>query len=71
MRRLRTLLLFSLLATVSCGGPAAPPAPAFDVLIRGGTVFDGTGGPGRAADVAIKGDRIAAVGDFRPPAPRR
>ncbi len=65
MRRLRTLLFFGLLATLSCGGPAAPPAPAFDIVIRGGTVFDGTGAPGRAADVAIKGDRIAAVGDLK------
>ena len=38
------------------------PAPAFDVLIRGGTVIDGTGSPGRLADVAIRGDRIVLVG---------
>src|SRR5438128_1411988 len=34
-----------------------------DVLIRGGTVVDGTGGPPRSADVGIRGDRIAFVGD--------
>ena len=33
-----------------------------DWLIRGGTVVDGTGAPGWAADVALTGDRIAAVG---------
>ena len=33
----------------------------FDVLIRGGTVIDGTGAPGRAADVGIVGDRVVAV----------
>lgn len=33
----------------------------FDALIRGGTVVDGTGAPGRWADVGILGDRIAAV----------
>jgi N-acyl-D-aspartate/D-glutamate deacylase len=35
-----------------------------DVLIRGGTVVDGTGAPARTADVAISGDRIVAVGRF-------
>jgi N-acyl-D-amino-acid deacylase len=34
----------------------------FDVVIRGGTVYDGTGAPGAVADVAIQGDRIAAIG---------
>jgi N-acyl-D-amino-acid deacylase len=34
---------------------------AFDVIIRGGTVIDGTGAPGRRADVALQGDRIAAI----------
>ena len=34
----------------------------FDLLIRGGTVVDGTGAPARTADVAIRDGRIAAVG---------
>ncbi|HSI92484.1 MAG TPA: D-aminoacylase [Jiangellaceae bacterium] len=33
-----------------------------DVVLRGGTVLDGTGAPARLADVAISGDRIAEVG---------
>jgi N-acyl-D-amino-acid deacylase len=32
-----------------------------DILIRGGDVIDGTGAPARAADVAIRGGRIAAI----------
>ena len=34
-----------------------------DIVIRGGTVIDGTGRPQRTADIAIDGDRITAVGD--------
>src|ERR1700741_1426572 len=33
-----------------------------DTVIKGGTVIDGTGAPGRAADVAIDGDRISEIG---------
>ena len=32
------------------------------ILIKGGTVYDGTGGPGRAIDVRVQGDKIVAVG---------
>jgi len=34
-----------------------------DLVIRGGTVIDGTGAPGRRADVAIDGDRVVDVGE--------
>ena len=40
-------------------------AQEFDVLIKNGTVYDGSGGEGQKVDVAIKGDRIAGIGDFR------
>jgi N-acyl-D-aspartate/D-glutamate deacylase len=39
-------------------------APAYDVLIRGGRILDGTGNPWFAGDVAIKSGRIAAVGNL-------
>jgi N-acyl-D-amino-acid deacylase len=34
----------------------------FDLIVRNGTLIDGTGAPRRAADLAVKGDRIAAIG---------
>src|ERR1700676_4460535 len=35
-----------------------------DMIIRDGTIFDGTGAPRFKADVAVSGDRITAVGDL-------
>jgi len=60
------VLVGILLVTLSgCASPAATPQPpTFDVVIRGGTVYDGTGAEGRRVDIAIKGDRIAQVGDL-------
>ncbi|MBU3717992.1 MAG: amidohydrolase family protein, partial [Actinobacteria bacterium] len=37
---------------------------AHDLIIRGGTVIDGTGAAGVRADVAVDGDRITAIGDL-------
>jgi N-acyl-D-amino-acid deacylase len=44
---------------------AQPKSPIFDVLIKGGTVYDGTGAAPIKADIAIKGDRIVAIGNLR------
>lgn len=43
-------------------GASPAPEPSYDVLIRGGTVVDGSGGAPVKADVAITGDQIVAVG---------
>jgi N-acyl-D-amino-acid deacylase len=40
--------------------------PAYDVVIRGGTIYDGSGKPPVTGDVAIKGDSIVAVGTIPP-----
>jgi len=65
----RAFAAFLYLSAVTCfaQGPqkeSSSPAP-FDVVIKGGTVYDGTGEKPRVADVAIRGDRIVGVGDFK------
>jgi N-acyl-D-aspartate/D-glutamate deacylase len=42
-----------------------------DLVIRGGTVVDGTGGPSRTADVAVDDGIITAVGDLESTAAQR
>ena len=57
------VLLAAVLAAPAAARGAAPAkAPSFDVLIRGGSVYDGEGGAPRRADVGIVGDKITAVG---------
>jgi N-acyl-D-amino-acid deacylase len=43
---------------------AAQPDTLYDVVIRGGQLLDGTGRAAFAADVAIRGERIAAIGSL-------
>ena len=47
--------------------PSAMPLTSsnYDVIIRNGHIIDGAGNPWYAADVAINGDRVAAIGDLR------
>src|SRR5688500_16110798 len=51
------------LCMLSGAASAAEPIEA-DYVIAGGTLYDGSGGDGIAADVAVKGDKIVAVGKF-------
>lgn len=38
--------------------------PDYDLIVRGGLILDGSGGPGLIGDIAVAGDRIASVGDL-------
>ena len=54
------------LAFVSpCAVHVAAAQVAADVLIAGGTMYDGSGAAGRRADIALQGDRIVFVGDAK------
>ncbi|MBI2955824.1 MAG: cyclase family protein [Acidobacteria bacterium] len=57
-------LLFPCLLLAAAGIEAGEAAPAFDILITGGLVVDGSGLPAYRADVGIRGQKIAAVGDL-------
>ena len=52
----------ALLLLIACAG--CTRAPQYDLVIRHGTVYDGTGSAGAVEDLAIQGDRIAARGDL-------
>jgi N-acyl-D-amino-acid deacylase len=56
------ILATAALALGGCG--SVPREPDHDVVIRGGTIYDGSGAPGVIADLAIDGDRIVAIGDL-------
>ncbi|MDQ6654536.1 MAG: amidohydrolase family protein, partial [Verrucomicrobiota bacterium] len=57
---MRLLLAFLFAVQIA----SAAEGDRFDYLIKGGTVYDGTGSEGRRADVAVRGDRVVGIGDF-------
>ncbi|MFU8812231.1 MAG: amidohydrolase family protein [Balneolaceae bacterium] len=58
---MRTLSLFLIVVTVLLGLASCTPE-SYDVIIKNGTIYDGTGQAPFQTDVAIRGDRIAFVG---------
>jgi len=46
-------------------GSSSPGPADFDIIIKDGTVYDGSGAEPKQADVAIRGDRIVGIGDFK------
>ena len=56
------LLVFIVTASFAVDGRAEAADPAYDLVLRGGRIVDGTGNPWFVGDVAIRGDKIAAVG---------
>jgi N-acyl-D-aspartate/D-glutamate deacylase len=66
MTNLRAILL----ALLSLPTPSGAETPAYDLVLRNGKIVDGTGNPWYHGDVAVRGDRIVAVGRV-PAAPAR
>jgi N-acyl-D-aspartate/D-glutamate deacylase len=49
---------------IACLPAACSKPPHYDIIIRGGTIYDGSGAPGYLCSVAIAGDKLAAVGQL-------
>jgi N-acyl-D-amino-acid deacylase len=64
MHRLSVAFLLILVSVISSQSTAGLQTQAFDVLIRNGLVYDGTGSPGRRVDIGVRGDRIAGIGQL-------
>src|SRR5438067_6048944 len=62
----RAVFAFLFLMAFAAIAPAAEPSARdkFDVIIKGGMLYDGTGEKPRVVDVALRGDRIVALGTF-------
>ncbi len=61
----RLALLALLTAMLAACAPSNPDAQRADLIIRNGVIYDGSGGAAQRADLAVRGDRVAAVGDLK------
>ena len=64
MRHTRAAAVTLLGSLALLGTACSAPQESYDVIIRGGTVYDGTGAQGARVDIGIRGDSIAAIGDL-------
>ncbi len=64
MNKIRRIQVLAIGVIVACFGAACAPPAAYDVILRNGTIYDGSGEPSYVGDVAFAGDKIAALGDI-------
>jgi N-acyl-D-amino-acid deacylase len=62
MKALAAALASLFLATSAT--PSSDKAPEYDLILRGGTIYDGSGGKPFTGDVAVRGDRIVKIGSL-------
>jgi len=66
MKRIAVIFTSTIAICVFAQNPPPSTSPVeFDVIIKGGTVYDGAGGEPQHVDLAIRTDRIAGIGDFK------
>lgn len=61
----RSFLLAAALGAASCVSAPSGTDTEFDIVLRGGRVYDGSGGDPYSADVGISSDRIVSIGNLR------
>ena len=61
---MKPVFVFFTAAVLLLAGCASPEPTHYALILRGGTVYDGSGGDGVVADLAVDGDRIIAIGDL-------
>jgi N-acyl-D-amino-acid deacylase len=64
MNRTRRIRVLALGTIFGCIAAACAPPASYDVILRNGTIYDGSGEPSYVGDVAFAGDKIAALGDI-------
>ena len=64
MPRLLKVAAVGLLFLVACQKQTRPQIPDFDLIIRHGSVYDGSGAAALQTDIGVRGEHIAAIGDL-------